>query len=137
MSVVNELVRILKTLFNLHKRLVFILSTLDKITNLLKEQGKKQKDLTDFLGISKNAFTDWKSGRIKSYNKHLPQIAEFLDVSVDYLVGKTDKKNKTAPSEQPMSQKQQQLFDIVADLTDEELKKVIEYADLLNLKHNQ
>ena len=62
------------------------MSTFDTILFLLKEKNLKQKDLTDYLGISKNAFTDWKSGRIKSYTKYLPQIAEFLGVSVDTLV---------------------------------------------------
>ncbi|MBQ8399063.1 MAG: helix-turn-helix transcriptional regulator [Clostridia bacterium] len=61
------------------------------ILKLLNEQGKKQKDLTDYLGITQNAFTDWKSGRIKSYTKHLPKIAEFFGVSVDYLLGKEEK----------------------------------------------
>lgn len=107
------------------------------LSNILKEmqkQNKSQKELTDYLDVSKSTFTDWKSGKSKSFMKHLPQIAEFFQVPVDFL---TDKKNKTAPSEQPMSPKQQLLFDIVADLTDDELKKVIEYADLLNLRHNQ
>ena len=62
------------------------MSTFDIILKLLEEQNKKQKELTDFLGISKNQFTDWKSGRIKSYNKHLDKIAAFFDVSVDYLI---------------------------------------------------
>ena len=67
---------------------------LEKISKLLKEQGKKQKDLTDFLGISKNAFTDWKSGRINSYMKYLPQIAEFLGVGVDYLISNEESQKK-------------------------------------------
>lgn len=66
------------------------MSTIDKIINLLAEQNKKQKELTDYLGISKNSFTDWKSGRIKSYTKYIPQIAAFFGVSTDYLLGKTD-----------------------------------------------
>lgn len=70
------------------------MSTIDRICELLKMQGKKQKDLTDFIGISKNYFTDWKSGRIKSYTKYLPQIAEFFDVSVDYLLGNDTKKKR-------------------------------------------
>ena len=64
---------------------MLILSVLDNITKLLDEQGKKQKDLTDYLGISKNAYTDWKSGRIKSYNKHIPKIAEFFNVPIERL----------------------------------------------------
>lgn len=76
------------------------MSVLDKICKLLSEQGKKQKDLTDYLGISKNSFTDWKSGRVKSYTKHLDKISEFLNVSVDYLLGKTEiKKPPTSNTE--------------------------------------
>lgn len=70
-----------------------ILSTIDIVIDLLNKQNKKQKDLTDFLGITKNSFTDWKSGRIKSYQKHLPRIADFFGVSVDYLLGQSDNEN--------------------------------------------
>ncbi len=76
-------------MLNLLDMVVRILSTLDIITNLLIKKNIKQKELTDYLGISKNTFTDWKSGRIKSYTKYLPQIAEFLECSVDYLLGTT------------------------------------------------
>ena len=84
------------------------MSAFDKIQDLLRSQGKKQKDLTDFLGISKNAFTDWKSGRIKSWQKYLPDIADYFGVSVDYLLGKEGYKNdlfeqdKTALSEEEL-----------------------------------
>ena len=61
--------------------------TLDKIKELLSQKGLKQKDLTDLLNLSKNAFTNWNNGNNNSYMKHLPKIAEFLGVSVDYLVG--------------------------------------------------
>lgn len=65
---------------------------IQNIIKLLEEQRKTQKSLTDYLGITQNAFTDWKSGRIKSYTKHLPQIADYFGVSVDYLLG-----NENAP----------------------------------------
>ena len=64
--------------------------TLDKISELLKLQNKKQKNLTDYLGLTKNTYTNWKSGNNESYLKYLPQIAEFFNVSVDYLLGNTD-----------------------------------------------
>lgn len=67
--------------------------TLEKILGLLRAQGKHQKDLMEYLGISKNVFTDWKGGRNSSYQKHLPRIAEFLGVSVDSLLVGT----KSAP----------------------------------------
>ena len=66
---------------------------LNNIIDELKKQNKKQKDLTDYLGLTKNAFTDWKGGKSQSYKKYLPQIAEFLNVSVDYLLSGENKKS--------------------------------------------
>ena len=51
---------------------------LAKMINLLQEQGKKQKDLTDYLGLSKNTFTGWKRGDNASYLKYAKQIADYL-----------------------------------------------------------
>lgn len=66
------------------------MSTFDKIDFILKQQGKKQIQLCQYIGVGKNRYTDWKAGRIKSYTKYLPKIAEFLGVSVDYIVGNTE-----------------------------------------------
>ena len=95
------------------------MSTLDKICELLTQQRKKQKDLTDFLGIGKNVFTDWKSGRIQSYTKHLPKIAEFLGVSTDYLLGvETEQKNPLPGIDE---ERIKELYNMTSDLTDEEI----------------
>ncbi len=58
--------------------------------------ARDQKELTDFLNLKKTAFTDWKSGKSNSYRKYLIEIAEFFNVSLDYLVyGKeTESSNK-------------------------------------------
>lgn len=85
------------------------MDTLERIVQLLKEKNKKQKDLTDFLGITKNAFTNWKSGNNTSYIKYLPIIAEFLDVSVDALLGKETQSNL-------MVQLPDELLELIAQL---------------------
>ncbi len=81
--------------------------TLEKIIELLKSQGKKQKDLTDFLGLTKNTFTNWKAGHSESYKKLLPQIAEFFNVSVDYLLGK---ENSPLSNENGLSASQREII---------------------------
>ena len=63
---------------------------IERISELLKKQNKTQKELTDYLGVSKNLFTEWKAGRNHSYWKYLKEIADCLDCSIDYLVGRTD-----------------------------------------------
>ena len=89
---------------------------IQKIIDLLEKQGKTQKNLTDYLGITQNAFTDWKSGRIKSYRKHLSKIAEFLNVSADYLLGK-------GPEKKPLAK----VFSLSDMFTPREIALVIAY----------
>lgn len=60
------------------------MSILDRIISLLGNADQKQ--LTDYLGLKKTAFTDWKSGKSNSYRKYLVEIADYFQVSLDYLV---------------------------------------------------
>lgn len=60
----------------------------------LRAQKKSQLELAQHLGVTQNVITDWKSGRIKSYTKYIHGIADFLGVSVEYLKGETDIKEK-------------------------------------------
>lgn len=57
---------------------------LDRICKLLG--NRKQQELTDYLDLKKTAFSDWKSGKSNSYRRYLIEIADFFDVSLDYLV---------------------------------------------------
>lgn len=102
------------------------MSTLDKIIFLLKEQGKKQIELCEYVGIKKNAFTSWKAGVNHSYKKHIDKIAEFLNVSVDYLLGVGNKNDPTANSDEAL------MFALWggdnADITPQMLDKVREFA---------
>ena len=63
---------------------MFYLDILDRITELLG--NREQQELTEHLKLKKTAYTDWKSGKSKSYRKYLIEIAEFFNVSLDYLV---------------------------------------------------
>ena len=101
----TQLVRFSVTLLNITKKEVNILRVLNNIFSELKKQNRKQKELTDFIGISKNVFTDWKSGKNKSYMKYLPLIAEFLGVSVDYLLDDGNKKSPDTSLDSEMSER--------------------------------
>lgn len=99
------------------------MDVLHKIIDLLEKRGKKQKDLTDFLDVSHNVFTEWKAGRNSSYKRHLPKIAEFFDVSVDYLIGKesSEENNFTYA-----------LYNELAhDLSESQIQQLKQFADFL------
>ena len=106
------------------------MEVLHKIIQLLKENNKKQMDLTDYLGISKNAFTNWKIGDNSSYMKHLPKIAEFFGVSVDYLLGK-----ETPASESDFTYA---LYNELAhDLSEDQIQQLKQFADFLRNSKNK
>ncbi len=106
--------------------------TLDNITKLLKINNKTQKDLTDFLGITKNSFTNWKSGHNKSYMKYLPQIADYFGVSVDYLMGREEKPSHSI--DQLLDEEDFSLFGKVKELTADEKEDVLNFINFIKSK---
>lgn len=106
------------------------MSTLDRIIHLCEKCNKTQKDLTDYLGLEKSTFSSWKNGKSASYKKHINKIADFFNVSTDYLLTDKDSmisKNPTIPTEyqslinsyQELSKDNQQLLqDIISSMID-------------------
>lgn len=58
----------------------------ERISLLLKEQGKTQKDLCKYIPISINSFMRWKKGESTSYENHIVKISEYLGVTPDYIL---------------------------------------------------
>lgn len=64
----------------------FYMTISQRIFIILKEKGKKQKELSQYTGISEQTISDWKKkGSIPSADK-ISGIADFLEVSTDYLL---------------------------------------------------
>ncbi len=73
---------------------------LQRVLELVGEHHGSGQDLVRAIGCRKNAVTDWRAGRSKSYTKYAPQIADYFGVSLDWLSGLTDDKQiKKASSE--------------------------------------
>ena len=89
---------------------------LDNITALMKERGKKQKALCEYLGLNPQAFTNWKNGSNDSYMKYLPQISEFFGVTIDYLLG-------NSPSQEPFALPDD-LAVLIATFSEEEMEEL-------------
>ena len=58
----------------------------DKLLELRKSNKKNQSDLADLLNISIAAYGHYESGRSEPDINSLIKIANYYDVSVDYLV---------------------------------------------------
>ncbi len=62
----------------------------DRISVLLSEKNKKQKDLAEFLNVTANTISYYVTGaRIPNIDQII-KIADFFNVSTDYLLGRTE-----------------------------------------------
>lgn len=106
--------------------------SLERILQEMDIQGKQQNELGAFLGFSTgNIVTDWKSGRVKSYTKYLHAIADFLDVSVEYLKGETEEKKKPSADNDEELTNEKRLIGALYDQVPKEkrseaIKRIIE-----------
>lgn len=59
----------------------------NRIKKELKEQGKKQIELARFLNVKKSTLSEWLNNTNEPPLFIIPQIALFLNVTTDYLLG--------------------------------------------------
>lgn len=96
------------------------MDTLTKILGIMKEQRVSQQEICQYLNLTKQTFSDWKSGKSESYLKYLPQIADYLDVSVDYLLGKTP-----SPERENIPEDEKRLRELLSQMSEEQLQTAL------------
>ena len=64
----------------------------ENIRNLRIDNGYTQKQIAEQLGISQNTYSQYEVGVLNYPVDALMILADFYDVSVDYLLGRTNKK---------------------------------------------
>lgn len=107
---------------------MFIERTLD----LIEKKGiTKNKLLTD-LHLSKNSFVDWqKRGSIPSADVAL-KIAEYFDVPLDYLMGRTDDPNqKPGESNIKLDEFSYAMYNESKELSDSDKERLLTFARML------
>lgn len=58
-----------------------------RVKEELKEQNKSQIDLANHLSIKKSTLCMWLNNKNEPPMKYIVEIALFLNVSIDYLLG--------------------------------------------------
>lgn len=64
------------------------MTVFERIKFLSDKQGKSMQTIAESIGLSKNIFYRWKTTEPKGVD--LQKVADYFDVSVDYLLGRTD-----------------------------------------------
>ena len=66
----------------------------ERLKLLCEEKGIKLTNLIQELGMSSGNMNKWKNGVVPKGNT-LSKLADYFNVSVDYLIGKTDEQTNT------------------------------------------
>lgn len=119
------------------------MDTAGRIFELLKTTGMEQKKFASLVGVSPQKVSEWKSGKAKSYTRRIPQIAEVLGTTSEYLLtgngpkyrnrsdlfvdvsGSMGKKEPAPTNGDGLSEARRKLLEAVDDLTDEQCEKLL------------
>ena len=64
----------------------------ENIRNLRIDKGYTQKQIGEYLGISQNTYSQYEIGVLNYPVDVLIKLADFYNVSIDYLLGRTNEK---------------------------------------------
>jgi transcriptional regulator with XRE-family HTH domain len=107
---------------------------LENILKLLRQEKKiTQKELATILNLSPSTIAMYETGKRKPDSDTLKLLADYFDVSVDYLLGRTSKKNVEVDNE--IVTKAFSLKEGVTELPQEALDQIDEYIRLMKLKY--
>lgn len=64
----------------------------ENIRNLREDNDKKQIELAEYLNIRQTTYSKYELGKINIPIEVFIKLADYYDVSIDYLVGRSIKK---------------------------------------------
>ena len=107
------------------------------IKNICKEKKVPISRLLADCGIRKSLIYDMEKRDFTPSVSIFEKIANYLNVSVDYLLGKTDEKNKpTGVSADELDEALKRVSEIASTLSEEEKQMWIEFGEMLLRSQN-
>lgn len=61
-----------------------------RLKEVRKSKGKTQSEVAKVVGISQNNYSYWENGKVKIDNNSLTKLANYFNVSIDYLLGNAE-----------------------------------------------
>lgn len=102
-----------------------------ELANTIKEVAKSKKiavgKMLSDCELSVNTLSSMQSGGYRPRLETISKIADYLNVSVDYLLGKSEQKEKPSTDDEELNR----LLKITDNLSDENLQKLLDYGNLL------
>ncbi len=95
---------------------------------LCQEHGTTPSNVAEAIGGGRSSTTQWKNGSVPQ-GKKLQKIADYFDVSVDYLLGKTDEL-PSKPSAESYAKRIPVVGDVAAGIPIEAIQEWDDWEDI-------
>lgn len=112
------------------------MSKIPNLYRLMYEYKITQKQLAESIGASQSNVSDWLNGKTLPSADKLVALADFFDVTIDYLFGRTDVRTPAAETAQPLTDTARgKLYDELNQLSASDLDELLVFAQFLRYKH--
>ena len=107
--------------------------TAKRLRELREKKQVSQDDVSKFLGVERTTYTSYESGRSRPV-RVLNKLAEYYNVSIDYLLGLADLPLTKEVNINTLSDTEKQLIFNFRSLNSKGKEKIIQYvADIIEL----
>lgn len=107
--------------------------TAKRLRELREKKQVSQDDVSKFLGVERTTYTSYESGRSRPV-RVLNKLAEYYNVSIDYLLGLADSPLPKEVNINTLSDTEKQLIFDFRSLNNKGKEKIIQYvADIIEL----
>lgn len=89
---------------------------------------KSPSAVAEEIGIKKSTVTRWKQGNSQT-PANIQKVADYFGVTVAELTGEDQKEKPALPKENELTDMQQKAFDMIKQMTDDQLKAFIAAAE--------
>ncbi len=104
------------------------------LKELMQEKGIQQQQMAEILNVSRASIYKYQQGKAEPNIETLVKIADYFDVSLDYLCGRQNKNLIFADS---LSDTQKQLITIIKRLTPEQANFALGYfSNMLKIPYS-
>ncbi len=111
---------------------------MERLKQLRQEKGLYQKDVAAYLGVDRTTYVKYETGVSEPTQETLKALADYFDVSIDYLLGRTDEKNPGQKGpEFDVNSIEYALYGEVRELDDEEKQQLLELARFMRKRRKE
>ncbi|ARK32182.1 helix-turn-helix domain-containing protein [Halalkalibacter krulwichiae] len=110
-----------------------------RIKYLRDRSGLAQKYVAEKIGVKNNTLSGYESGRREPDSETLRKLADFFEVTTDYLLGRTDKPTYNIESTLPKQKSKEEnlFFKDMDNITPEEAEELRKHLEFLRFKAAQ